>query len=262
MGRELQKAKKRSSIAKVRQKPKSKKRIFNNAIIAANWDQRQTLSQNYRRLGLATKLNAPSGGIERNLDDIKKAKIAGEHRQDELAAQGRTEAERTNHDRLAIKNTKTPTELIPSEVHIERDPETGKILRVLDGPAETGASVAKSLDDPLNAWDDASDDSEDDENEFQGFDDHVSNGFIGGKTAETDNPIIRQLEERVAQLQRMPKQKRKQSDREIEWVRSMVEKHGDNYDAMFRDRKLNIMQQSKGDLMRRVRRFLEGPKAK
>lgn len=37
MGRELQKAKNRSSIAKIKQKPKSKKKILNNAIIAANW---------------------------------------------------------------------------------------------------------------------------------------------------------------------------------------------------------------------------------
>lgn len=37
MGRELQKRKNRSSIAKVTKKPKSKKRILNNPIIAANW---------------------------------------------------------------------------------------------------------------------------------------------------------------------------------------------------------------------------------
>jgi hypothetical protein len=39
MGRELQKKKNRSSISKVKQKPKSKKRLNpkGNAIIAANW---------------------------------------------------------------------------------------------------------------------------------------------------------------------------------------------------------------------------------
>jgi len=37
MGRELQKKKNRSSIAKVQRKPKSKKKILNNPIIAANW---------------------------------------------------------------------------------------------------------------------------------------------------------------------------------------------------------------------------------
>ncbi|KAB8338910.1 hypothetical protein FH972_021852 [Carpinus fangiana] len=106
MGRELQKRKNRSSVSKVRQKPKSKKKIFNNPIIAANWDQKQTLSQNYRRLGLATKLNAPSGGIERNLADIKAAQQAGEeHAQGDTTKRkgsvkdARTEAERTNHDR-------------------------------------------------------------------------------------------------------------------------------------------------------------------
>ena len=37
MGRELQKKKNRSSTAKVRHKPKSKKKILDNPIIAANW---------------------------------------------------------------------------------------------------------------------------------------------------------------------------------------------------------------------------------
>jgi nucleolar protein 16 len=37
MGRELQKKKNRSSIPKVRRKPKSKKKVLGNPIIAANW---------------------------------------------------------------------------------------------------------------------------------------------------------------------------------------------------------------------------------
>ena len=37
MGRERQKFKNRSSVSKVTQKPKSKKKILHNSIIAANW---------------------------------------------------------------------------------------------------------------------------------------------------------------------------------------------------------------------------------
>jgi nucleolar protein 16 len=37
MGRELQKKKRRSGLPKVRRKPKSKKQILNNPIIAENW---------------------------------------------------------------------------------------------------------------------------------------------------------------------------------------------------------------------------------
>ena len=37
MGRERQKFKNRSSISKVKHKPKSKKKILQNAIIAKNW---------------------------------------------------------------------------------------------------------------------------------------------------------------------------------------------------------------------------------
>ena len=45
---------------------------------------------------------------------------------------------------------------------------------------------------------------------------------------------------------------RKQSQREQEWVERLVEKHGENYGAMFRDAVLNPMQQSEGDIRRRV----------
>jgi nucleolar protein 16 len=37
MGRELQKKKRKSSIPKRRQNPKSKKKVLSNPIIAANW---------------------------------------------------------------------------------------------------------------------------------------------------------------------------------------------------------------------------------
>ena len=61
MGRELQKKKNRSGINKVRLKPKSKKKILTNPIIAENWDKSQSLAQNYRRLGLTAKLNKNTG---------------------------------------------------------------------------------------------------------------------------------------------------------------------------------------------------------
>ncbi|KFY06322.1 hypothetical protein V491_08708, partial [Pseudogymnoascus sp. VKM F-3775] len=68
MGRELQKKKNRSSIPKVKHKPKSKRvNPLGNAIIAANWDSKQTLTQNYNRLGLASRLNAATGGTEKKI---------------------------------------------------------------------------------------------------------------------------------------------------------------------------------------------------
>jgi len=58
-----------------------------------------------------------------------------------------------------------------------------------------------------------------------------------------------------------PPKVRRQSAREEEWVRRLVERHGgkeDAYKAMWRDGELNVMQQSEGDIRRRVRRWREG----
>ncbi|KAL8751673.1 MAG: hypothetical protein Q9199_006248 [Rusavskia elegans] len=65
MGRELQKKKNKSSLNKVKHKPKSKKlNLTANPIVAKNWNKKETLTQNYRRLGLISKLNPRAGGTE------------------------------------------------------------------------------------------------------------------------------------------------------------------------------------------------------
>ncbi|KAJ6261313.1 hypothetical protein Dda_3982 [Drechslerella dactyloides] len=54
------------------------------------------------------------------------------------------------------------------------------------------------------------------------------------------------------------KKERVQSDREMDWARRLLEKHGDDYQAMFWDRELNLRQQSVGDIKRRVKKWREG----
>ncbi|KAI5777214.1 ribosome biogenesis protein Nop16 [Geopyxis carbonaria] len=61
MGRQLQKKKNKSSVPKVtrRRNPRVHKiKSFGHPLIAQNWDKTQTLTQNYQRLGLSSKLNA------------------------------------------------------------------------------------------------------------------------------------------------------------------------------------------------------------
>lgn len=227
MGRELQKKKNRSSIPKIKIKQKSKsakKRInpLGNAIIAANWyvydthessrslticrNKEETLSQNYRRLGLSSRLNSATGGIEKS-----------------------STSKTSTPNRLSISQAQ-PTELIPTEARVERDPETGKIIRVI----HTKKPKDNPLHDPLMS---------DSEEEFGGFDDEPTE----------KSEVVRQLEEQAQMI--AEKKPRKQSQREQEWVERLVNRYGDDYQKMARDMKLNPMQQTATDIGRRVQKW-------
>ncbi|KAI9844697.1 MAG: Nucleolar protein 16 [Sclerophora amabilis] len=214
MGRELQKKKNRSSVNKVRHKPKSKKvHIKSNPIIAANWNSSETLTQNYRRLGLTARLNAPTGGSEKRASKTASKPSA-------------------STDSLAI-NSSTPKSLIPTEARVERD-AAGNIVRVIHSAS---SKRSNPLNDPLN---ELSESESEDRSQSRTLN-------------QTD--VVAQLEEESKLV--APKKILKQSRREGEWVERLLEKHGENYGAMFWDRKLNPMQQSKGDIRRRVRRWRE-----
>lgn len=186
-------------------------------------DKSLTLTQNYQRLGLLHKLNAPSGGRER---------LPG---QDE-------EIGDTSHSLQINGSGKDAVQLDVGETKVERDPETGKILQVIreDDEIEVAGRkrrAANPLNDPLN---DLSD-NEAPVSTYKG---------PGGA-------IVKQLEtqadkEGVASKAKKP---RHQSTRESEWAERLVAKHGDNFTAMARDRKLNPMQQSEGDLRRRINKW-------
>ncbi|RHZ63962.1 Nucleolar protein 16 [Aspergillus turcosus] len=234
MGRVLQKKKNRSSTPK--QKPKrtgqlksGKKKInvLGNAIIAQNWDRKLTLTQNYRRLGLVHKLNAPTGGSEK-----RPTKDGG--------------IEEVPEDSLHVRGSakESAKKAAMGETRVERDPETGKIIRVIRDEEEIevgGRKIKRSnpLNDPLN------DLSEDEE------------AGTASQRANAKSAIVQQLERQAAQEGRAVKAKkpRHQSQREEEWIKKLIERHGENYSAMARDRKLNPMQQSEGDLKRRIRKW-------
>lgn len=189
-------------------------------------NQKETLSQNYRRLGLVSKLNHPTGGVEKTSQTLIEA------------ANGL--APEPTPDNLNI-STKLPTTINISEVKIKRDPKTGAILEVFD------EKKANPLNDPLNDIEDSDDEG------WQGFvNEHgVLDGARQGGNAKTD--VVRQLEEQAARP--IKKAPRKQSEREEEWIERLVQKHGDDYPAMARDMKLNPMQQSVGDLKKRVKKW-------
>jgi nucleolar protein 16 len=125
----------------------------------------------------------------------------------------------------------------PTTARVERDPETGKILRVIHEGRDN------PLNDPLN-------DVEDGE-EFDGLgDDEVGNKEGGEKDG---NEIVRLLEEQASMGKATPK--RKQSEREKEWIERLVGRWGESYGRMARDRRLNPMQQTEADIKRRVEKW-------
>lgn len=189
-------------------------------------DRDLTLTQNYKRLGLLHKLNAPSGGKER---------LPGQ--EDPSAAP----------NSLHITGSgKTATQIELGETKVERDPETGKILRVIRDEDEIEIAGRKRrranpLNDPLNEL-------SDDETEAQ---------------LAPGTEVVQQLERQANREGQAVKSKKPRhlSQREVEWITKLVEKHGENLAAMVRDRKLNPMQQSEGDLRRRINRWKKAQEA-
>lgn len=126
------------------------------------------------------------------------------------------------------------------EVEVERDAETGKILRVLHAE---GTLNRNPLNDLLNDLSDNEDEDED-EDEFEG--------------PTHENNVVAQLQAQVeqeAENEAKRKRPRQQSEREQDWLGKLVEAHGESTAAMVKDRKLNPMQQSEGDLKRRLKKW-------
>lgn len=223
MGRELQKRKNRSSRATIRQPVRRRKALnpSGSQLIAQNWNKKETLSQNYRRLGLVAKLGHTAGGTEPT--DV-----------------GQTHVERKQKVERNPYATKAGTAMgqVYSEARVERDPETGKITRIL------GRGKKNPLNDPLNRFEKDSDDEEEE--------DHEEWGGIDEEEESKRPAVIRQLEKDA----NMPREKtvRYQSEREVEWLKELVAKHGDDVGAMARDAKLNSMQQTAADIKRRLKK--------
>lgn len=140
---------------------------------------------------------------------------------------------------LAVRSTDRGL-LQVREVKVERDAD-GRIVRVLRD--------ANPLRDPLNDIDSGSDGEGGDDG-----DDGAEWGGIEGDDAtaeEGERPaVIRALEEEASRP--VEKTVRHQSERELEWLRGLVARHGTDVAAMARDRKLNPMQQTAADLRKRL----------
>jgi nucleolar protein 16 len=131
------------------------------------------------------------------------------------------------------------------EVKVERD-ASGRITRVLRD--------TNPLNDPLNDLDsdsEAQQQQKDDQEKQRRYEEW--GGFHGEEEGDNDKPeVLRALEREASR----PTEKtvRHQSEREVEWLRRLVERHGDDTAAMARDMKLNPMQQTAADIKRRLKK--------
>lgn len=241
MGRDLQKRKRRSSRPTIKQSNRLKKPLnpLGNSTIAKNWNKKETLSQNYRRLGLAAKLGKATGGTDRTC----------------ATASGPTAAQ----DPLAV----TPTSGAGRgggirSVRVERDAD-GRILRVMHR--------ANPLNDPLNDIEDEDDDDDDsddgvaeedemeeDEEDEDDHDEEDGEEDKHGKSGKGTR-VVDLLE---AEANRpTEKYKRHQSEREREWIERLLAKHGDNTAAMARDFRSNPMQQTEANIKKKIAIYRE-----
>lgn len=224
MGRERQKAKARSSISTVKAKnhgrTKSGRRkvdFLGNKAIAENWDRKQTVTQNYKRLGLSSRLNAATGGVEK----LRPGK------------------ENNGVGVVAVQKVQPEVKVRTEEVRVERD-EEGNILRVIRPEEQELKARANPLNDPLNDLEV----DDDDENEV-------------GETRGKSNVIAALEQEAAEEAERLAKKRpRQQSKREEEWLERLVARYGQDTRAMTRDRKLNPLQQTEADIQRRLKKWL------
>ncbi|KIH94385.1 Nucleolar protein 16 [Sporothrix brasiliensis 5110] len=278
MGRSVRQKRKARSSRPVVKQSNNRRRPVNptgNAIIAENWDKEQTLSQNYRRLGLMNRLKVPTGGIERLGTDAVKERAAANSKTDARIEHYIDPFNKTANEILGDKR-KAPANASSSavssssntirEVRVERDAR-GRIVRVL-GDA---APAHNPLNDLLN---DLEDDEEADAaeaaeaaattyEEWGGIEDAPKKGKKG-KTGDTTGkpatPVVAALEH-LANRPVGPKHVRHQSQAERAWLQTLVDHYGETdpsdstLAAMAFDRRRNPFQRTANDIRRRLATF-------
>lgn len=133
---------------------------------------------------------------------------------------------------------------------MERDPATGRITRVL--------RAHNPLDDPLNELEDEEEQQQEEEEEGGGQRGRRREGEEEEEEVEEEKEREKQKPEVLRALEHeasrpVEKAARHQSEREVEWLRRLVARHGQDTAAMARDRRLNPMQQTAADIARRLR---------
>ncbi|AMD20744.1 HDR001Wp [Eremothecium sinecaudum] len=215
----------RSSVRRVSRKNKDKQRKINiscNPIIERNWDYNLTLAQNYKKLGLRAKLGKLAGGEEPDLSKTVKKKPITNHSFPNIDSDENENEDKTLFD-LDNEEEFDENKIPEGEARIQRSAD-GSVIRVVYGKM-------KNID----------------------IDDDIPTLQKKMHQSENLTPVVSELLEYSNRP--IVKRPRIQSSREEEWLERLYNKHGDDYNGMARDLKLNIYQQSIGDIKRRISKW-------
>ncbi|CUS21938.1 LAQU0S04e04280g1_1 [Lachancea quebecensis] len=206
----------KSSVKKATRKLKNSSRKVNitgNPIIAKNWDHSLTLSQNYEKLGLRSKLQDPAGGKEASLEKViakeplAKTPFSGDSDEE-------WDSDSDNSTRNAADDVVSEENIPLGEARILRDNE-GNVLKIVYGKKDVGGGDESSA-----------------------------------VVSQQETTTVKELKAFAARP--VVTKVRTPSEREELWLKSLYEKHGDDYRKMFFDKKLNVMQQTEADIRKRV----------
>lgn len=119
-----------------------------------------------------------------------------------------------------IENTDDPSKIPEGEARLIRDPETNEVIKVVHGTMKVEAPK---------------------------------------KEKKENSQVVNELE-KLAQQNASHKRERTLSERESDWAKSLYEKYGDDYEKMKWDKKLNIYQQTAGEIRKRITKWKKANK--
>jgi len=243
----------RSSIPKNSQSKRSKKNakkvvVTANPIVAASWDRKKTVRQNYTALGLLT---TPNPRLQGGLEPLPITPFA-------LLS----EEERNQNQKLANGPTPKlgPNGEIPKGFALIKRNDKGDIVDVVladDDQSEEQSRPTTAWGEPLNEDDPNNDGIEEEEwqgieRKEQGIPMPAVDGVKIVNRTRKPTEIVKKMEA-IASQRNIPLH-RHSSALEINWLKQCIAKHGDDIEAICRDKKLNIWQRTSGEVRRALQK--------
>lgn len=132
----------RSSVKKNTKKVKDKQRnvkMTAHPVMQAHWDNKLTLKQNYKKLGLTVRLGKPAGGEEAPIQTLT------EYRKE------REDKEETQVKPEAVANETDPEKIPEGEARLIRDPETNEVVQIIYGKMKANEKKSEESKDSIIA---------------------------------------------------------------------------------------------------------------